>query len=794
MRALVRLCRFSNLLGRTLITNRSNVLMLREGWPDMERVVERWRSYAATLAIVAAVAVLPQPASAATPSNDNFADRTAITALPFTDAQDTTDATEEADEPRPRCADIAKSVWYEFTPSTDGVFQVDTFGSDFDTAVAIWTGDALSNLTQEACDDDTGPGVESMVTLSASAGTAYFIQAGGYDDFEAGALTLSLGAPTSGSISGKVTTSNGGAPLPETCVQIRTAGDGWGGPWVETSSSGRYTIGGLSDGTYQMRFFDRCDNQRDHTEEWFDNQPTQATATEIVLTSPEAITGIDTELTALPLGFISGTVTSSKGGPLPDICVEVYSSDGEYFGFTQTTSSGSYTFGAPDGTYKVSFFDGCDDRRDHEDEWFDDQPHSWTATEVTVASPTTTEGIDAELAARGSISGTVTSDTGEVLSDICIEVYDTATGYEAGWAQTTSSGSYTASVPEGTYHVEFSDRCDALRDHRREWFDDQPTEATANEVVVTGSNTTAGIDAELTTLAFGSISGTVTSASGAPLGDICVDVYEAETGYWAGWAETTSSGSYTVPLPEGAYNVDFADWCDGQNDHLEEWFDDQPTWATATDVVVTHSGATTGIDAQLSRVTPQTSITSGPPGLTTSTTVGFTFVSSMPGSTFECSLDGRIFAACTSPMSYSALVEGFHAFRVRAIGPDGEVDPSPAERTWVVDTSAPVLSIQRPTAGAYVNNQSVGGTGPIVVAGYVIVGVTAIDPHSGVTHFMFEVDGIPVTPFDVTRDGDIFRFTYRPGSPGNHTITARATNAAGLTSNTSISVVGVPAG
>jgi hypothetical protein len=744
------------------------------------------------LAIVTTIAALPQPAFAAAPSNDNFADRTAITASPFTDSQDTTDATEEADEPRPRCAHIAKSVWYEFTPSTDGVFQVDTFGSDFDTAVAIWTGEALSSLTQEGCDDDSGPGVESMVTFSASAGTTYFIQAGGYDDFEAGALTLSLGVPTSGSISGKVTTSNGGAPLPETCVQIRSAGDGWGGWWAQTSSSGRYTIGGLPDGTYQVRFYDRCDNQRDHTEEWFDNQPTQATATETVLASPEAITGIDAELTALPLGFISGTVTSSRGGPLPDICVEVYNSDGEYFGFTETTSSGSYTFGVPDGTYKVSFFDGCDDRRDHEDEWFDDQPHSWTATEVTVASPSTTPGIDAELTARGSISGTVTSDTGEPLSDICIDVYDTTTGEWAGWAETASSGSYTAFVSEGTYHVEFSDNCDALRDHRREWFDDQPTEATANDVVVTGSNTTGGIDAELTTLAFGSITGTVTSAAGAPLGDICVDVYDPTTGEWAGWAETASSGNYTVPLPEGTYRVEFADWCDAQHDHREEWFDDQPSWETATDVLVTAPQVTTGIDAQLARITAQTWITSGPPGLTTSTFAGFTFVSSMYGSTFECSLDGSAFAACTSPMSYSALAEGSHTFRVRAKASDGEVDPTPAERTWVVDTSAPIVSIERPTAGTYVYDQSAGETGPIVVVGSVTVQATATDPQSGIPLFRFEVDGVWVAP-PVNQQGDHYSFTFRPSSPGEHTITARATNGVGLTTTTTISVVGVPA-
>ena len=37
------------------------------------------------------------------------------------------------------------------------------------------------------------------------------------------------------------------------------------------------------------------------------------------------------------------------------------------------------------------------------------------------------------------------------------------------------------------------------------------------------------------------------------------------------------------------------------------------------------------------------------------------------GTTLQCSLDAAPFAACTSPKSYSALGQGSHAFRVKAI-------------------------------------------------------------------------------------------------------------------------------
>lgn len=753
--------------------------------------------FAALLAVLTVLA--PVSAYAAAPSNDAFAERTPITALPFTETQDTTEATTEPGEAQPDCVGrVGGTVWYEYTPEEAGVLQAETLGSDFDTFLAIWTGDDLGSLDQVGCSDDSSFSMQSVEVFSVSAGTTYVIQAGGWEG-ESGTLSLRVGSPTSGSISGTVTTSDAGRPLPNVCVDVRLANGGWGaGGWTRTTSTGSYTIGGLPDGSYHVRFYDGCDNQRDHVAEWFDDQPNRETATAVAVTSPQAIMGIDAELTALPLGFVSGTVTSSKGGPLLDICVEVYSSEGAYFGYTQTSETGTYTFGVPDGIYNVVFYDGCGyGPRDHEDEWFDDQPDWRTATDVVVTSPETTAGIDAELAALGSISGTVTSDSGEPLRYACVEVYDATTGDWSGWAETDGSGQYSAYVPEGTHQVHFYDGCDALRDHADEWFDDQSTQDAANQVAVTGANAVTGVDAELTSLPIGSISGTVTSDTGELLPNICVEVYAAAAGHWIAYGETDSSGSYTATVPEGTYHVEFYD-CYGQLDHEGEWFDDQPSRATANEVVIAGAAAVTGIDAKLAPFrpnppAPQTTILAGPSGITTSPTASFTFAASAPGASFECSLDGSAFEHCTSPRSVSDLGDGSHRFQVRAIGPDGQADPSPAERTWVVDTSAPVLSIQRPTAGPYVNDQSAGGAGPIVVVGSVRVEAPAADPHSGVHSFRFEVDGIPVDPDAVTRQGDTYSFRYIPVTPGEHRISARATNGAGLQSFVTISVIGVPA-
>jgi hypothetical protein len=83
---------------------------------------------------------------------------------------------------------------------------------------------------------------------------------------------------------------------------------------------------------------------------------------------------------------------------------------------------------------------------------------------------------------------------------------------------------------------------------------------------------------------------------------------------------------------------------------------------------------------------PDTTITStGPASPTNQTSATFTFTSGEQGSTFECSLDGAAFAACTSPKGYSGLPGGTRTFLVRAKDSVGNIDVTPASRTWTID-------------------------------------------------------------------------------------------------------------
>jgi hypothetical protein len=73
----------------------------------------------------------------------------------------------------------------------------------------------------------------------------------------------------------------------------------------------------------------------------------------------------------------------------------------------------------------------------------------------------------------------------------------------------------------------------------------------------------------------------------------------------------------------------------------------------------------------------------------------FTFSSTEPG-TFECrldSIDDADWAPCTSPVVLTDLPEGSHRFEVRAVDEVGNVDPTPAVASFLVDTIAPETKI-----------------------------------------------------------------------------------------------------
>jgi len=82
---------------------------------------------------------------------------------------------------------------------------------------------------------------------------------------------------------------------------------------------------------------------------------------------------------------------------------------------------------------------------------------------------------------------------------------------------------------------------------------------------------------------------------------------------------------------------------------------------------------------------PDTTISSGPSGSTTATTASFSFTATETASTFECKLDSGSWSGCSSPKSLSGLSVATHIFSVRATDSAGNIDATPATRSWTVE-------------------------------------------------------------------------------------------------------------
>jgi hypothetical protein len=117
------------------------------------------------------------------PAGDNFANAVVISPaqLPFTDSVDAGAATREADEP---FCQNSNSWWYSFTPTSTGSYTTPT---GFGGTVAVYTGSALSNLSQIGC-----AGGGSLLTFRATAGTTYYLQDSDFFRGDRGPLEFTL--------------------------------------------------------------------------------------------------------------------------------------------------------------------------------------------------------------------------------------------------------------------------------------------------------------------------------------------------------------------------------------------------------------------------------------------------------------------------------------------------------------------------------------------------------------------------------------------------------------------------
>ena len=156
-------------------------------------------------------------------------------------------------------------------------------------------------------------------------------------------------------------------------------------------------------------------------------------------------------------------------------------------------------------------------------------------------------------------------------------------------------------------------------------------------------------------------------------------------------------------------------------------------------------------------VIPDTMIDTAPPNPDNDLTPIFTFSSTVPTATFACRIDGAPFAPCSSGDAFGPLSTGTHTFDVRSTDSFGNMDPTPASYTWVIDTSTPDTNIDT-TPPALTN--SLTGT------------------------FTFSSPSPDLAGFECRLDGGAFAACTTPDtltglSAGPHTFEVRAVDTAG---------------
>ncbi len=96
-------------------------------------------------------------------------------------------ATKETGEPAHAGNTGGRSVWFLWRAPANNTVTVDTIGSTFDTLLAVYTGNVVSNLTLIAADDDgAGFQLNSKLAFLANAGVAYRIAVDGYNGANGG--------------------------------------------------------------------------------------------------------------------------------------------------------------------------------------------------------------------------------------------------------------------------------------------------------------------------------------------------------------------------------------------------------------------------------------------------------------------------------------------------------------------------------------------------------------------------------------------------------------------------------
>jgi hypothetical protein len=197
-------------------------------------------------------------------------------------------------------------------------------------------------------------------------------------------------------------------------------------------------------------------------------------------------------------------------------------------------------------------------------------------------------------------------------SGVCVLLEPVNPDGTKGIAFTGPKGGYAVpNLKPGKYRAYFNDpSCQiftgGIGGLAPQWYNGQPTRATANQITVTAGHATTGTGAALRP--YGSVAGTVTTRGNANVGGECVTAMPVRSPadpfsglpQPAEVAVSMHDGRYVLAdLLPGRYKIEFSTGC-GDAGFATQWWDNAGS-ATSAKVITVGSATITGINATLKR-------------------------------------------------------------------------------------------------------------------------------------------------------------------------------------------------
>jgi hypothetical protein len=287
---------------------------------------------------------------------------------------------------------------------------------------------------------------------------------------------------------------------------------------------------------------------------------------------------------------VAGTVTDPSGAAIANTTVDLIPSGCMTCApaaTTQTNAQGTYLAPVPPGSYKVRF-----DTFGFVAQFYNGKVDFASGDLVTVASGAAVTGINATLRPypiRGRVTSAATS---AAIPNASVQVNSDTSPTIITSTLTDGQGRYQIDLPNGSYRVHFVPP--AGSNYFEEWWDNHMLTWDAAKTVTTSSASPQVLDAALSNAY--AVTGTLQTSTLVPVAGAWAMAFDASAGaiarcgssgcMYTGFAISTASGSYSIPVPSGTFRLEFLPFGATAG---AEWSGNADSFSTATPVTV--SGA-----------------------------------------------------------------------------------------------------------------------------------------------------------------------------------------------------------